>query len=348
MWPLWRLRESTHLAYGRLNHIDVFGLNKKSRFRPGFFIWSGMPDLNRRPHGPQPCALPTAPIPVNLFANKFTRQVSPSGTIGSMKTLKLNHEGAQLVRTGRKHVTWRINDDKNLSVNDHVQLIDQVNPKDAQSWLVIGEAIINEIIMKRLGDITKSDMAGSEQYPTPEDMYAQYQKYYGDDVGPKTPVKIIHFDFVAYPNLRPFKAVKATTHEEIKLYADGGSRGNPGPSAAGYVLLDMADNVIKKEGIYLGLTTNNQAEYQAVRLGLEAAKAAQARTINVYLDSLLVVNQMKGIFKVKNRDLIPVYNDMQELVRQFKQVTFRHVPRELNKLADEMVNEALDKVAASG
>jgi ribonuclease HI/pterin-4a-carbinolamine dehydratase len=130
---------------------------------------------------------------------------------------------------------------------------------------------------------------------------------------------------------------------KIKMYADGGSRGNPGPSASGYVLLDLDDKILVDEGIYLGITTNNQAEYTALKVGLEAAKAMGVLEIDVYMDSLLVINQMKGIFKVKNRDLWPIHSAIVELARQFKKVTFTHVPRELNKLADAAVNRALDK-----
>lgn len=128
----------------------------------------------------------------------------------------------------------------------------------------------------------------------------------------------------------------------IKLYADGGSRGNPGPSATGYVLLDPDGNVIKKSGVYLGITTNNQAEYHALKQGLEEAHRAGASEIAVFMDSLLVINQMKGIFKIRNRDLWPVHDAIKTLVKQFHKVTFTHVPRELNKLADAEVNEVLD------
>lgn len=135
------------------------------------------------------------------------------------------------------------------------------------------------------------------------------------------------------------------TYKQIKLYADGGSRGNPGPSASGYVLLDMQDSVIKKSGVYLGITTNNQAEYQALKFGLEEAQKIGAREVDVYLDSLLVVNQLKGIFKVRNRDLWPIHVAIKELAKQFKKVTYTHVPRELNKLADAEVNDTLDAEA---
>ncbi len=129
---------------------------------------------------------------------------------------------------------------------------------------------------------------------------------------------------------------------EIKLYADGGSRGNPGPSAAGFVLLDMHDEVIFKNGLYLGVTTNNQAEYQALKLGLDEAHKRGAQEVHVFLDSLLVINQMKGIFKIKNRDLWPIHQSIVDQLKNFKKVNFTHVPREFNQLADRMVNDILN------
>lgn len=129
---------------------------------------------------------------------------------------------------------------------------------------------------------------------------------------------------------------------KIKMYADGGSRGNPGPSASGFVLMDEHDKLLVDQGVYLGVTTNNQAEYTALKLGLEEARKLGAREVDVYMDSLLVVNQMKGIFKVRNRDLWPIHDAIKQLVRTFHKVNFTHVPRELNKLADAAVNRALD------
>ncbi len=129
---------------------------------------------------------------------------------------------------------------------------------------------------------------------------------------------------------------------EVNMYSDGGSRGNPGPSALGYVLKSMDGEVLYEQGEYLGITTNNQAEYQSLKAGLQAAKKMNAQEVHVYMDSLLVVNQMKGIFKVKNRDLWPIYESIKELVQHFKKVDFNHVPRELNKEADAQVNQCLD------
>ena len=141
------------------------------------------------------------------------------------------------------------------------------------------------------------------------------------------------------------KSTSMTLPKAIKMFADGGSRGNPGPSASGYVLMTPDDEVLVERGVYLGITTNNQAEYQALRFGLEDALKRGAHEVAVYMDSLLVVNQMKGIFKVKNRDLWPIYAAIVEESKKFKKISFNHVPRELNKLADAEVNKTLDAEA---
>lgn len=128
----------------------------------------------------------------------------------------------------------------------------------------------------------------------------------------------------------------------LTIHTDGGSRGNPGPSAAAFVILDDDGRAVFKEGKYLGITTNNQAEYQAVKMALEKGAALEAKVVNFRMDSLLIVNQMSGIYKIKNRDLWPIYTAIQELRKRFQNVTFTHVPRELNREADALVNEVLD------
>lgn len=138
-------------------------------------------------------------------------------------------------------------------------------------------------------------------------------------------------------------AVEPRAHpDEVKIFADGGSRGNPGPSASGFVILDKEDNVLVDKGIYLGVTTNNQAEYTSLKLALEECRKMGVREVEVYMDSLLVVNQMKGVFKVRNRDLWPLHDAIKTLAKGFHKVTYSHVPRELNKAADAAVNRALD------
>jgi ribonuclease HI len=130
---------------------------------------------------------------------------------------------------------------------------------------------------------------------------------------------------------------------EVKIFSDGGSRGNPGPSACGFVILDMEDNVLVDKGLYMGVTTNNQAEYNGLKMALEACQKMGVKQVHSYMDSMLVVNQMKGIFKVKNRELWPLHDATVSLVKAFDHVSFQHVPREFNKLADAAVNRAMDE-----
>ena len=132
--------------------------------------------------------------------------------------------------------------------------------------------------------------------------------------------------------------------KSVKIYTDGGSRGNPGPSAGGFVILDAAsDEMLAEKGVYLGVTTNNQAEYLALKFALEEARRMGAHQAEIFMDSLLVVNQMKGLFKIKNRDLWPVHEAIKELLVSFKRVSFAHIPREQNTQADAAVNKVLDE-----
>lgn len=135
---------------------------------------------------------------------------------------------------------------------------------------------------------------------------------------------------------------KNATSETITIFSDGGSRGNPGPSAAGFVILNKRQEVIAEGGEYLGITTNNLAEYHGVRIGLEQAEGLGYKKVDFKLDSMLVVNQMKGFYKIKNRELWPIHEHIRSLMTRFDRVSFTHVPRRFNQLADGMVNKTLD------
>lgn len=128
----------------------------------------------------------------------------------------------------------------------------------------------------------------------------------------------------------------------VIIYSDGGSRGNPGPSASGFVIMNQFEHVLHEGGMYLGITTNNQAEYHGVRLGLEKALEMKVTTVDFRIDSMLVVNQLNGVYTIKNRELWPIHERIKELVTHFEKVTFTHVKREFNQLADGMVNKILD------
>ncbi len=128
----------------------------------------------------------------------------------------------------------------------------------------------------------------------------------------------------------------------ITIHTDGGSRGNPGPSASGAVLKDAHGNVLAEISKYLGMTTNNQAEYTAIVLGLEKARELGAKDIRVFMDSELAVRQLAGIYRVKNPELAKRFLEVKNLIHAFDRVEFSHVPREKNKEADALVNRALD------
>ena len=238
--------------------------------------------------------------------------------------------------------TWRLYDDKDISVNDVIELIDKVDVNPA-TWRPIGTVRILGIIEKPLGEVASAELPTESERSSKQKLLELAQRYYGPQVSLVTPVKVINFGPLLPTEEGP--ASGQVLLKEVKLYADGGSRGNPGPSAAGYVISDMSDMPLIKKGMYLGVTTNNQAEYQALKLGLGEALRMGVKQVHVYMDSLLVVNQMIGAFKVKNRDLWPIHDIISKLVVQFTHVSFTHVPRELNKTADQLVNEALNGAA---
>ena len=137
--------------------------------------------------------------------------------------------------------------------------------------------------------------------------------------------------------------VDNTANATVVVYTDGGSRGNPGPSASGYVIMEKSGKIINEGGAYLGTTTNNVAEYQAVYLALEKVLELGARVVDMRMDSQLVANQMNGIYKVKHETLSGIRRSILELASQFDKVSYTYVAREHNKLADGMVNKILDE-----
>ena len=127
------------------------------------------------------------------------------------------------------------------------------------------------------------------------------------------------------------------------LYADGGARGNPGPAGSGAVLLDPDGTVIAELRRFLGHATNNVAEYTALIIGLEEAERRGIDELDIRMDSLLVVQQMKGLWKIKHPGLKPLAIRAGELLARFPTRTIEHVPRERNTLADTQVNRAIDE-----
>jgi ribonuclease HI len=258
-----------------------------------------------------------------------------------MKNLKFDHHLAGLILSGSKRTTWRMFDDQDIQTGDTVELIDKVDPADKTTWISIGTAHIDRVTETTPAGLTETELH-SHGYNSIEEMVAAFRSYYDYDVSLTTRLKVLYFTLDRGSNTS--NAQNTTTmSRKFKIFCDGGSRGNPGPSAGGFIILDNdTDNILMDEGIYLGVTSNNQAEYLALKAALEAARRTGGRELHIYLDSMLVVNQMKGIFKVKNRDLWPVHEAIKELLGSFKRVEFTHIPREQNTQADAAVNRVLD------
>ena len=131
-------------------------------------------------------------------------------------------------------------------------------------------------------------------------------------------------------------------HPHLISYTDGGSRGNPGPSALGVVIKSPDGKVLEAFGEYLGTQTNNYAEYMAILSAIKHARALGAETLEMRMDSELAVKQLKGEYKVKNPGIAAIHLRIHNELVHMKKVTFHHVRREFNKAADAEVNKTLD------
>ena len=134
-------------------------------------------------------------------------------------------------------------------------------------------------------------------------------------------------------------------HEEAVLYFDGGSRGNPGPAGYGYVLERPDGETLASEGQAIGIATNNVAEYRGIIAGMRRATELGIRHLRAFGDSKLVIEQVKGKWRVRAEGLRALHLEASELARAFDSVTFEHVRRAGNVEADRLANVAMDEAA---
>jgi ribonuclease HI len=132
---------------------------------------------------------------------------------------------------------------------------------------------------------------------------------------------------------------------KVRLFTDGGARGNPGPAAYGFVLESEDGTVLAAEGEAIGTATNNVAEYSGLIAGLQKAVELHVPEVEVVSDSELMVKQMRGEYRVKNEALRELHDEATALARRLGKVEYRHVKRAHNELADRLVNDALDALA---
>ena len=129
---------------------------------------------------------------------------------------------------------------------------------------------------------------------------------------------------------------------KLFIHTDGGARGNPGPGAIGIVIANEKKEIIKEIGKFIGRSTNNEAEYQAVVEALKTCGEKKNLDIEFFIDSLLIVNQLNGKFKVKEPRLKKYFNEIKLLEKNFRSVKYTHIERSKNYAADKIVNEVLD------
>jgi ribonuclease HI len=129
---------------------------------------------------------------------------------------------------------------------------------------------------------------------------------------------------------------------KLIIYTDGGARGNPGPAGIGAIAKNDDNEIVFEISEFIGKTTNNQAEYRALVSAIKKAKQLKTEEVDFFLDSELVVRQLNGEYKVKNKDLMPLFLEISNFKKQFKKITFSHVRREFNKEADKLANMAMD------
>ena len=130
--------------------------------------------------------------------------------------------------------------------------------------------------------------------------------------------------------------------KKVFIYVDGGARGNPGPAGVGVVMKNEKGKTIKEFNKFIGIATNNIAEYNAVIYGLQEALIEKADEVTLKVDSELVAQQLKGEYRVKNSNIKPLFEQTLHLISGFKKVNVMHIAREENKEADKLVNKAIN------
>jgi len=140
----------------------------------------------------------------------------------------------------------------------------------------------------------------------------------------------------------------APESDTATVYTDGASRGNPGPSGIGYYIIGADGRELKRGGEFLGMSNSRLAEYYGLKEGIEQAIELGLKRVSFVSDNLMMVNQMNGVYKVKNQDLMQVYFDVLELLKKLESYSFTHVPRSQNKEADAEANRVIDEGLARG
>ncbi|MBR3180246.1 reverse transcriptase-like protein [Candidatus Saccharibacteria bacterium] len=181
--------------------------------------------------------------------------------------------------------------------------------------------------------------------PQPRERYTAY-KYVRDLSHPNVRLNETSISVLEIINEKTVSARTSPrdTANAVTINVDGASRGNPGPAGIGYVIYDHTGQIIEQGGEFIGFATSRVAEYCAMRKGVERALELGYKTVRFLSDSLMVANQLSGIFTIKNQDIMPIYKDILARLAEFEAVSFSHISRSKNVIADREANIAIDKI----
>lgn len=181
--------------------------------------------------------------------------------------------------------------------------------------------------------------------PEPKNRYSAY-KYINDLISLNVHLNSASLAVLEIENDEGFanKLSHRDTASSITVFVDGASRGNPGPSGIGYCIKDTNGKIIERSGEFIGFTTSRSAEYFAMKKGIERAIELGVKSARFVSDNLMMVNQLNGVMKPKNADIIPIYSSIRELIKKFEAISFTHVYRSENVAADEEANKAIDNI----
>ncbi|MBO7657677.1 reverse transcriptase-like protein [Candidatus Saccharibacteria bacterium] len=210
--------------------------------------------------------------------------------------------------------------------------------KDAITFVALeGSSRLDNLYI--IYDVTVSDK------PNPKNRYTAY-KYINDFASSNVRLNSASLAVLEIENGESFAGELShrDTASSVAVYVDGASRGNPGPSGIGYCIKNPDGKIIERGGEFIGFTTSRSAEYFAMKKGIERALALKIKSARFVSDNLMMVNQLNGIMKPKNQDIIPIYQSIRELIKGFDAISFAHVPREENVAADAEANKAIDNI----
>ena len=180
--------------------------------------------------------------------------------------------------------------------------------------------------------------------PKPRERYSAYKFIKDNSNGTRLTETSMTVLEIIEEKLSSDRVSSRATANSVTINVDGASRGNPGPSGIGYCIINNEGRIIERGGEFIGFATSRVAEYYALKKGIDRAIELGYKTARFSSDSLMVINQLNGIFQIKNQDIRPIYQDIQKKLENFEAVSFTHIPRPKNIIADTEANDASDRI----